>query len=199
MADFNLVNVVVIASALFVAELTDKDAFLLLSMSTRVRARLAFFAGVTAFAMTTALFVTLGTVLISVVPVIWVKAAGGAVMIGYGVWELRGVLEARGVEEGESRIERERSPWRMFGVMVGTLALLDIAGDATEVLTMVFVAQYANPALVFVAALVGLISATGVETLVGNRLGHLLTPRRIRYGSAAVFLLLGAAVIISSL
>lgn len=60
MADSTLASFGLIAATLFVAELTDKDAFLLIAMSTKIRARVVFLAGATAFALTTTLFVTLG-------------------------------------------------------------------------------------------------------------------------------------------
>ena len=187
-----------IAGAIFLAELADKDAFLLITVSTRVRARVAFLAGITAFALTTTLFVTLGSVLIVVVPVSWVHLAGGVIMIAYGLWEARALVGLREVEEQEARVEKTGSPWRAFFALVAALALLDIAGDATEVLTIVFVARYTDPLLVFLGACTGLFSAAALETALGNRLGRVLTPDRLRYVSVVVFLTLGVFIIVFS-
>lgn len=184
-----------IAGAIFLAELADKDAFLLITVSTRAKARTAFLAGVTAFAMTTALFVTLGALLIVLVPVHWVRLTGGAVMLAYGLWEARAIFGPGEAEERETRTEGTRGPWRAFLALVAALAILDIAGDATEVLTIVFVAKYSDPLLVFLGASTGLFSAAAIETALGNRLGRVLTPRRLRYVSVAVFLGLGAFII----
>ncbi|MDG7007099.1 MAG: TMEM165/GDT1 family protein [Nitrososphaerota archaeon] len=184
-----------IAGAIFLAELADKDAFLLITVSTRVRAHAAFLAGIAAFAITTALFVTLGSLLIVVVPVSWVHLAGGVVMIAYGLWEARALVGLREVEEQEARVERTGNSLRAFFALVAALVLLDIAGDATEVLTIVFVARYADPLLVFLGACTGLFSAAALETALGNRLGRVLTPERLRYVSAAVFLTLGVFII----
>ena len=187
-----------IAGTIFLAELADKDAFLLITVSTKVRAHVAFLAGVTAFTMTTTLFVTLGTVLIAFVPVYWVRLAGGVVMLGYGLWEARALVGLSRVEKEEAKVEKSGSPWKAFLALVAALALLDIAGDATEVLTIVFVARYADPLLVFSGACAGLFCADAVETALGNRLGRVLTPGRLRYVSVAVFLALGASIIILS-
>jgi putative Ca2+/H+ antiporter (TMEM165/GDT1 family) len=46
---------------------------------------------------------------------------------------------------------------------------------------------------------IGLVAATAVETLLGNRLGKLLSPKRIKYLSAAVFTVIGITVIVTSL
>jgi putative Ca2+/H+ antiporter (TMEM165/GDT1 family) len=188
-----------IAFALFVTELTDKDALLLLTLAARTRATLVFLAGATAFVMTTAIFVTVGTLISALVPIIWVRLAGGSFMIGYGLWEARGVVGLGVVDKEEKSLERRLDGWKAFFSIVAALALLDIAGDATEVLTIVLVAQYSNALLVFSASCVGLIAATAFETALGNKLGAMLTPKRIRYASMVVFLALGTFIIVSSL
>lgn len=188
-----------IASALFVTELTDKDALLLLTLAAKTPAVLVFLAGATAFVLTTAIFVTVGTLIGAVVPILWVRLVGGAFMIGYGLWEARGVVRHWGVEKEGSSLERRSKGWMAFFGMVAALALLDIAGDATEVLTIVLVVHYSDPILVFSAACTGLITATAFETALGNRLGRMLTQQRIRYISMVVFLIIGTFIIVSSL
>jgi putative Ca2+/H+ antiporter (TMEM165/GDT1 family) len=195
MTDFTLASFGTIAAVLFVTELTDKDAFLLMAVSSKVRWRVAFIAGAVAFALTTFLFVTAGSLLVAVVSVYWVRLAGGVVMLGYAVWEARGLLGRKAAEDEEDRVQKAGSPWKAFLGLVSALALLDVAGDATEVLTIVFVAHYSNAALVFTGALAGLVVATALETALGNRLGRLLTPVRLRYLSVAVFFALGASIL----
>ncbi len=196
MTDFTLAAFGTVALTIFVAELTDKDAFLLIALSTRVRARLVFLAGAIAFVFTTTVIIAIGSALIAVVPVYWVRLVGGVVMIAYGLWEARGLVGMGAVAEEESRIEKAKSAWKTFAAMVAGLALLDLAGDATEVLTIVFVARFPNPVFVFSAACVGLLSATAVETTLGSRLSRLLTPYRMRAVSAAVFLILGVSIVL---
>ena len=196
MAAFSASSFATIAAVLFVTELTDKDALLLLGVSSRVRWWVAFFAGAAAFTFTTFLFVAVGSVLVDFVPVYWVRLAGGVVMIGYALWEGRGLMGRGAAEEEESKVQRAAGQWREFLALVAALALLDVAGDATEVLTIVFVAHYANAVLVFSGALTGLLAATAVEATVGNRLGRVLTPRRLRILSVAVFLALGASILL---
>lgn len=196
MTDFTLASFGTIAAVLFVAELTDKDAFLLITVSSKVRWRVAFLAGATAFTLNTLLFVLAGSVIVAIVPVHWVRLAGGVVMLGYGLWEAKGLVGKRAVEEEETRIQKARSPWGAFFALVAALSLLDLAGDATEVLTIVFVAQYANPYLVFSGVVAGLLTATALETALGSRLGRILTPDRIRYLSMGVFIALGASILL---
>ena len=196
MAELSILSFATIAATLFIAELTDKDALLLIAVSTKVKARLAFSAGAAAFVVTTTIIVAAGSLVVSVVPVEWIRLAGGVVMLGYGLWEARGLVGKGTVGRQESRIARTGSEWRVFLVLLGSLALLDLAGDATEVLTVVLVAQYGAPLFVFSAVYLGLISAVAVETVLGNRLGKFLTPRRLQIGSAVIFVLLGVAIIL---
>ena len=85
---------------------------------------------------------------------------------------------------------------KVFLALVASLALLDLAGDATEVLTIVLVASYGSPLFVFSSVYVGLFSAAALEATLGSKLGRLLTPRRIRIGSAVIFILLGLFIIL---
>ncbi|MDA4119996.1 MAG: TMEM165/GDT1 family protein [Thaumarchaeota archaeon] len=193
-----LISFATIAAALFITELTDKDALLILSVATRVRAPVVFVAGTVAFVFDTAVIVLLGSLLLAVVPIFWVRMAGGIAMLAYGLWEARGLAGKGTVDREESRIKKSGSSWKLFLTLLGSLIVLDLAGDATEILTIVFVAQYNYALLVFLAGSVGLVAATAVETALGNRLGKILTPRRIRFGSMLVFLVLGVAIILST-
>ncbi len=193
-----LISFATIAAALFVTELTDKDALLILSVATRVRAPVVFVAGAVAFVFDTAVIVLLGALLLTFVPIFWVRIAGGAAMLSYGLWEARGLAGKGAVDKEETRIKKSGSTWKLFLTLLGSLIVLDLAGDATEILTIVFVAQYDNALLVFFAVSAGLVAATALETALGNRLGKILTPSRIRFGSMLVFLVLGVAIILST-
>ena len=195
MADLSVAAFATIAATLFVAELTDKDALLLLAVATRVRARVAFLAGATAFMITTTIIVAAGSLIVTIVPVEWVRLIGGVVMLGYGLWQARGLMGEKEVEKHGSQVARSASQRKAFLALVASLALHDLSGDATEVLTVVLVAQYRAPFFVFASACLGLISAAGLEAALGSRLGRLLTPRRIRLGSAVIFVALGLYII----
>jgi putative Ca2+/H+ antiporter (TMEM165/GDT1 family) len=193
-----LLTFVTIAVTLFVTELTDKDALLLLTVATRVRAPIVFIAGATAFVFDTAIIVFLGSLLLTVVPIFWIRLTGGVAMLAYGLWEARGLVGTGVVEKEGTRIQKAGSTLKLFLTLTASLIVLDLAGDATEILTIVFVAQYASALLVFSAASVGLVAATAFETVLGNRLGKILTPMRIRYVSIFVFLVLGITIILST-
>jgi putative Ca2+/H+ antiporter (TMEM165/GDT1 family) len=188
-----------VGAAIFIAELTDKDALLLLSLATRFKAWVVFAAGSVAFTITSAIIVTLGHFLVSYVPVSWISLAGGTIMICYGVWSF---FHEKAEEEDLAGIEKKLAAKASKGMVpvflsaVGLLMLLDLAGDATEVLTILFVARF-DAFMVFIGAVVALVAATAVETMIGNRLSKVLSAKRIRLFSLLVFLVIGTTAILS--
>lgn len=191
-----------IAGTIFLAELTDKDALLLLSLATKMEAPLVFAAGSISFLTSTAIIVLFGSVLTAYVPIFWVKIAGGTIMLGYALIEyVRGLSLEKKAEKGEDRFAksiRRETIYAFLGI-AASLILLDLAGDATELLTIVFVAQYANLLLVFAAAGSGLVAASAVETVLGNRLGKVLSSKNVRLASILIFVVIGSVIIVSTL
>ncbi len=123
--DFNILipAFVTIAVTLFIAELTDKDAMLLLTLATRIKPWTAFAAGSTAFTITSAIIVSVGYFLIRVVPIFWVRLVGGFVMIGFAIVQyLR-----RGTDEKDEKklLSRtlKKSAWSIF---LGSGFVIDI-------------------------------------------------------------------------
>ena len=189
-----------IAVTVFIAELTDKDALLLLNLATKMKPLTVFLAGSLAFTLTSAIIVTLGSILVVYVPIFWIKLAGGAIMLGYAVLEyVRGLRIEIGLEKEEERLERQigGGMYAMLGI-VGTLMILDLAGDATELLTIVFVARYSEVLLVFAAVVVALVTASAVETLLGTQLRRFLSSANVRRLSILIFLVIGSVVIAST-
>jgi putative Ca2+/H+ antiporter (TMEM165/GDT1 family) len=192
-----------ITLSIFIAELTDKDALLLLALSTRMKPWTVFAAGSTAFAITSAIIVSIGYILSSVFPVYWIKIVGGAIMIFYAIYQYEKTRnkeqQEKEIKEEEKRIEerkkRSKAFFKLFLGIISMLVVLDLAGDATEVLTIVFVAHFQNILLVFISCIVALTAASAAETIIGNQLGKFLSFERIRIFSLFIFLVIGAVVI----
>jgi putative Ca2+/H+ antiporter (TMEM165/GDT1 family) len=197
-----LTALITTGGTIFVAELTDKDALFLLALATKTKASVVFAAGSVAFTITTAIIVLLGSLLITVVPVFAIKLAGGSIMLAYAVFEYyRFSNEERRVDEREERLLEKSAGgvWSIFIPAVLTLIALDLAGDATELVTIVFLARYQDALVVFAGAVIGLVAAVAVETALGNRLGRVLSRKRIKYLSIAIFTIIGMTVIVTTL
>ncbi len=120
-------------------------------------------------------------------------------MIGFGLWTY---FRSDSDEKEEERLIRrtlKKTEWSVFIGAVSLLILLDLAGDATEVLTIVYVAKFENTLLVFLGAVLALILASGVETLLGRKIGKLLSTKHIRLISLVVFLLIGSIIVATTL
>lgn len=184
---------------IFVAELTDKDALLLLTLAARIKPRIAFAAGATAFTITSAIIVTAGYFLVRIVPVFWVRLAGGFAMIGFAVWQYVSTNDETNEEKELLKQTKRASTWSIFGSAVSLLILLDLAGDATEVLSIVFVARFSNALLVFLGAVLALTAASAVETILGSTLKRYLSRKRLGQLSLLVFLVIGSIIILSTI
>ncbi len=183
---------------IFVAELTDKDALLLLALATRIKPWTAFAAGSTAFTITSAVIVSVGYLLVRIVPVFWIRLVGGFVMLAFAV--LQYVSTGDGSEE--KKLLKRTKMTGALSVFLGAVALLillDLAGDATEVLTIVFVARFSNALLVFLGAVLALVAASAVETILGSKLKTYLSAKRLRLLSLVVLLVIGSLIILTSI
>lgn len=198
----NLVGALItVIVTIFVAELTDKDALLLLSLGTRMKPLLVFAAGSIAFTITTAVIVLVGSALVNYVPIFWIKIAGGAIMLGYaGLEFFKGLQAEASLEKEENRFigSLGRRELHAFFGIIASLIVLDLAGDATELITVVFVAQFGDALLVFAGAVVALVAASALETVLGNSLARFLSSKNIRYLSILVFLVIGSIIIITT-
>jgi len=189
-----------IVVTIFIAELTDKDALLLLALATKMKPWTAFAAGSTAFTITSAIIVTIGYFLTKVVPIFWVRLAGGIFMIGYAIWDYSqsGIKEEKEEENRLLNQTKKKTALSVFFGAVSLLILLDLAGDATEVITIVFVARFSNVLLVFLGAVTALVAASALETILGGRLKKILSPKRLRTFSLLVFLAIGSVIILTT-
>jgi len=190
-----------VAVTIFVAELTDKDALLLLTLATRIRPWIAFAAGASAFTISTTIIVTIGYFLTNIIPVFWIKLVGGIAMIGFAIWQYTTSGEKEEANEERRLLDRakvKKSAWSIFVGAVSLLIILDLAGDATEVLTLVYVARF-TALLVFFGAVSALVAASAVETVLGSRLKLILSAKRIRTFSFLVLLIIGVIIIATTL
>jgi Ca2+/H+ antiporter, TMEM165/GDT1 family len=187
---------------MFIAELTDKDALFLLTLATKTKAVVVFAAGSIAFTITTAIIVLVGSALLSFIPVLWIKLVGGTIMVAYALWEYwRWSAGGKELEQKQEKVlgKSRGGEWSVFLPAVLALITLDLAGDATELVTVVLLARFGDILVVFAGSVIGLVAATAVETALGNKLGRLLSPKRIRYLSVAVLFTIGTAIIVTSL
>jgi Ca2+/H+ antiporter, TMEM165/GDT1 family len=98
------------------------------------------------------------------------------------------------IEEDEARLATR------FGVFGATLATFFLAemGDKTQVATVALAAHYAMPVTVVIGTTVGMLVANVPAVLIGDRLGARIPMLLVHSVAAAIFVLLGLAVLLGA-
>lgn len=82
--------------------------------------------------------------------------------------------------------------WKYAGVIFGTVLLAEM-GDKTQLATMLFASdRESSKWLVFFAAGIALLVATGLGVLAGGLLGRYLNERVLHWAAGAGFILIGS-------
>jgi putative Ca2+/H+ antiporter (TMEM165/GDT1 family) len=181
--------------AIFIAEFGDKSQLLVLAFATRYPARPVVIGVVLAATIIQGISVAVGAAAGSFLPEGLVEIVSGLAFLAVAAWTLRG--------EDEDEAERAMPSGRRLAGMalVLTVAMTFIAselGDKTMLATFAIAAQQgALPT--WIGSTAGEVAANLVAVAVGRQVGHRLSPRVIRIGSAALFALAGAALLIGAL
>ena len=174
--------------AVLLAELGDKSQVLVLAQAARHRPLRVLAEASAAFALLTALAVTLGAALTRLAPP-WVLAlAAGLLFLAFGAAALREAREGPPDDPVASR-------------RGGTFALVLVSefGDKTQLATAALAASTGHAAAVGAGAFLALVASSAVAALAGRWLGRRLDARRRAWASAALFLVLGAVTLAVSL
>ncbi len=167
---------------IFLAELGDKTQLVALALATRFRPLLVLGGIFCATLAVHLLSVALGSATTSFLPLSWVELASGLAFWIFGWWTWRGDC----LEGDECHRGRFSSP---FMVVAVTFFLAEL-GDKTMLSTVTIAASH--PALVvWLGSTLGMVLSDGLAILVGKLLGRNLPQKAIRWGAAAVFLLVG--------
>lgn len=166
-----------------VAEMGDKTQLVALAFATRFKTWIVL-TGVFAATLFVHLFsVLLGEMAGAALPAFWIKLAGGAAFVGFGLWTLRG---DRLDEEGNSQ------PGRLGPMLtVATTFFLAELGDKTMLMTITIASEQRSFVAVWLGSTAGMVIADGIAIIAGKAMGKNLPERMIRYGAATVFIASG--------
>ena len=183
----------------FVAELGDKTQLVALGFGARHRLRPVLFGVAIAYAASNLLSVVVGGLLGVALPVRAIGIVGGLLFLGFAVWTLR---DAEAGGPGEEDAIDGQGPALVAGrsIVVSVAAAMFLAelGDKTMLATATLAAQ-GSPLHTWVGATVGIILSGTLGVLVGRVFGARLPERVTRLGSAALFALFGAVLLVANL
>ena len=181
--------------AIFVAEFGDKSQLLILAFATRYAARPVIVGVILAAAIISGISVGIGAVIGAALPGTAVAVISGIAFLAVAAWTLRGE------DEDEDATAETTGARRLAGLalvltVAGTFVLSEL-GDKTMLATFALAAtQGALPT--WIGATAGEVAANLVAVVVGRQVGHRLSTRMVRIGSAALFAVAGLAVLLGA-
>ena len=181
--------------AIFLAEFGDKSQLLILAFATRYPWRPVVAGLVIAAAIIQGISVAIGAVVGAALPATAVAVVSGIAFIGVALWTLRG-------EDEEDAGTASTGGGRLGGMalvlaVAGTFIVGEL-GDKTMLATFAIAANQ-GPVPTWIGSTAGEVAANLVAVAVGRQVGHRLSPRAVRIGSAALFAIAGIAVLVAAL
>jgi len=194
-----LAAVAVAFGALFIAEFGDKSQLLVLAFATR-HAWAPVVAGIVIAAFTVqGLSVAVGAALGAALPETLISVVAGLAFLGVAAWTLldRDDDDDEAAEADVAARPASRAGLGVVAVVAGTFIVSEL-GDKTMLATFALAARQ-DPVGTWIGGAAGMVAANLVAVAIGNRLGARLDPRLIRIGSAALFAIAGAVVLVGAL
>ncbi|HEV2449113.1 MAG TPA: TMEM165/GDT1 family protein [Thermoplasmata archaeon] len=184
---------------IFGFELVDRTNFGVIALAARHPRRAVWEGASLAFLASTALAVLLGLAAISLLApyLLWVKVAGGLILLAFGV---RGLFAGDPTEEekADQASEAPLTPAQVRSVAFSLILFLEM-GDNTQVLTILFVASTKNVLLVFVSAALALVSVAAIGARSGEFLRSRVPARRLERYLSGVLCVVGLLTILIAL
>ena len=181
--------------AIFIAEFGDKSQLLVLAFATRYAARPVILGVVLAAAIIQGASVAVGALVGAALPSTAVAVVSGIAFLAVAAWTLRGDDEEED-KATEAASVRRLAGFALILTVAGTFILGEL-GDKTMLATFALAAtQGALPT--WIGSTAGEVGANLVAVVVGRQVGHRLSARMVRIGSAALFALAGVAVLVGA-
>jgi putative Ca2+/H+ antiporter (TMEM165/GDT1 family) len=178
----------------FVAELPDKTALAALVLATRHKPLPVFVGSAAALAVQSLIAVGAGQ-LLTLLPSRIVHLAAGVVFIVSAIlmWIRHEDADEEGLDDSKMK-GFWSTAWKVFVVV-----FIAEWGDLTQLATAALAARYAAPVAVFLGATAALWAVAGIAAFVGNRAGKMLSASVTQRIAAALFALVGLALVVGKL
>ncbi|GAB3223624.1 TMEM165/GDT1 family protein [Glycomyces halotolerans] len=165
----------------FVGEMGDKSQLMALSFAARYKLSSVVTGLVIATALLFGVSVGIGATAGSLLPTDWITLGAAVLFIGFGLWSLRGEDD-----DGAHRIKERKS-----GVLtvIGAIVLAEF-GDKTMLFAIGLGSQY-NPWGVWLGATAGMVAADLLAVFAGAWVSTKIAEKYLRWGAAAIFIVLG--------
>jgi len=193
-----LIDGIVVFAVIAALQLPGKSNFGVITLATRHPYRDVFLGASIGLGAATAVSVTLGYGAEAFLGpyILWVKVAGGLVLVAFGIREMVKVPSPVH-EPGEGTEAEAHTAGQVRYVALGLSFLLEM-GDNTQILAIVFVASTGNVVLVFVAATAALVLITAVSSRGAGYLHKHVPEERLRVVLGGLLVAVGLLTILFS-
>ncbi|HEX9710062.1 MAG TPA: TMEM165/GDT1 family protein [Candidatus Thermoplasmatota archaeon] len=181
----------------FLMELGDKTQLATISLASRHPWRPVLVGAAGGEVAATALGAALGAVIAAGLAgaLLYVKLAGGGLLLALGVWEL---LRGHEEEPGDARVPDVKAGASVAATAFMVMFLAEM-GDKTQVAVIVLSGSQAAPVSVLAGASVALVLMSVVSVFVGVQLARRLKDETVRRVAAALLIAGGTLVVAEAL
>jgi Ca2+/H+ antiporter, TMEM165/GDT1 family len=179
----------------FAFQFADRSSFGVITLATRFPPLDVWLGAAGGFFVATSISMAIGLAAISLLApyLLWVKVAGGAILVAFGARELLRTTESR-LAAAELRAERTASRHRIRLAAFTLIFVLELGGN-TQILAILFVASTQNVLLVLIAAWLALVTVTAIELRTATYLMVHVPVEKIERALGAVLVVVGAIAI----
>jgi Ca2+/H+ antiporter, TMEM165/GDT1 family len=191
-----LIDGIVVFAVVAALQLPGKSNFGVITLATRHPYRDVFIGASVGLGAATVVSVTIGYGAETVLGpyLLWVKVAGGLVLVAFGLREILRV-PAPVHEPGEGTPAVAHTSRQVRTVALGLAFLLEM-GDNTQIVAILFVASTGNVVLVFVAATAALVLITGISSRGAGYLHEHVPEERLRIVLGGLLIAVGLLTIL---
>jgi len=167
------------------------DPATFLTLATRYPWKRVFIGLACAFALLNLAAVLLGSLLFTVLPLVWIKVASALLFFFFGMTTLR----SKGFDAEEEEEEEKR--FKAKGPVVTSFLMIMLAefGDKTQLVTASLAAQHGSPFAVFTASTLALWSVSLIGIFAGRQFVRVVSLVTLHKVAGCLFLVFGAAIL----
>jgi putative Ca2+/H+ antiporter (TMEM165/GDT1 family) len=171
-------------------ELIDRTNLALIGLAARQSPRSSWFGAASAFLLTSAIAVGIGTAFLALLgsQIHYVQLGGGVFLLGYAAY-------LAFVPETDRAPPTGRSAFTSAFLLIFLLEL----GDTTMILIVLFTGTVGNPLLVFGAGAGALCLVAAAGCTIGSRVGALVEPRSMERAVVLILAAVGVVTVLSAL
>jgi len=173
---------------LTISELGDKTQLAIITLTAKSRKpAIIFVAAMIGFILINGIGVLIGQRVVIFIPYMVIRLFTGIIFIAFGVLLL---LKSRkeSVESDDKLEVKQQSS--IFWTAFSFVSLAEL-GDKTQIITILLVANYQLPFIVFLGVLSGLALVSGIVVLIGESFSRVISPKKLHIFSGILFIAFG--------